>query len=253
MYKLLAVPTLFNSFYVFIEPAQPYLLINTQFDHYALLTESDIQNCKINQEQLYSCWFNRPFQTSGYESVCEVNILAHRNDLSQCNIRRAPPKPTYIPLKTPNVWIYSVARIHKVNLICGSYNEIIPLENTGILQLRPPCILKDSNTLIRSFITNHTEIYTPITSAINLTRYVNNITHITDVQNFSFSFTENITAIQNNINQQQADEATTNLTVHDIHHYVVGYTSMSLWLLLGVIAITWYCCCRGRHLITTAV
>ncbi|XP_043251579.1 uncharacterized protein LOC122396899 [Colletes gigas] len=143
LYHLIPLPVQFQntSFFSYISPKQPYLMITQPKTHFSLL--QDLRNCIMYLEGNYVCM--DVHTTKAIEQpTCEAQLLSRRTskipeDCDTKTIRASIETWTYIQ---NNQWIYVLQKPTTVTIVCqgdGYHMEDIVLHQTGILHLESQC------------------------------------------------------------------------------------------------------------------
>lgn len=146
LYNLIPVPNCMNNTLVAIEPCSPMLAINTNREHYFLVSPSQLKSCDVVSQNVFICYSVQLRYMFGAETCsCEINLF---NNITtpNCLLRPLSTRVTWIPLTRKNQWIYATSSSTQATAVCE--REIIPVElrGSGLLTIKPDCILKHNFT-----------------------------------------------------------------------------------------------------------
>ena len=129
----------------YVHPKFPYLAISNDHRFYFNADELYINSCH-RTSYAYLCPLNQPLFEVSSTDACEVSLLLRPTIqvFKHCDVRIRPQHtPFWARLTSTQGWLYSLETPESVQIICsGMKDDLITMEGTGILHLRPGCIAK---------------------------------------------------------------------------------------------------------------
>lgn len=142
IYNLIPIPNWINDSMVMIDPCDSMLAINIEREQYFLVSTLLLKSCDAIRSDVFLCYNIQLRYHFGAETCsCEINLF-NNNTLPTCTLKTIRTNVTWIPLAHQNQWIYTAASSTQATAVCDK--EIIPLnlEGSGLLKIKPECILK---------------------------------------------------------------------------------------------------------------
>lgn len=240
IFKLIPVPTPHNNTFIWIEPSTEYLIINLKRDQYYPINEPELKDCEVlPARELYLCKQHHPIynKNSNY-SKCELSLLDHKRQIeTSCKLKSMAPSNTWIQLHNPNSWIYSLDQEYVIDVICDKNVLNVKLNGSGVLELRPNCLIKQPEMLISAHNIYPTVAHASFIPSTNLSNQI--IQQQEDIKGTSFKIerTDNseYEKLQKEIEKLRAQEKLPEeLTIHDVHHYSVLYLVIGIIILYSI-------------------
>lgn len=226
----------------------PFIAFDLRMEKAIFLTDLMLQTCFHTSKDNIICSLDEPvYDLKIKQSLCDINLISeNRLNQSLCEVNKISPcRDIWVKSHRHNVWIYSCCTECRISIIC--VNNIMFLEtlrHKGILQLANGCNIKgDSFTLFAhnnfySKTSIYPDIIVPDQSVLN------------NVMDTSLKFA-NLRLANNSqdwerihsLTETIREETQNDLSIHDVHHYAVGYTIISTI----VLSVSLYLCCRWRR------
>ena len=133
---------------IFIKSSISYLAISHDKQSYFLLDEYLFNSCHLTQIGKV-CTFTPPTWSTINNPICETTLLTE-NMLYQCPFYlKISNNIQWTSLKFYNGWFYSTPFTTKIQLHCPKSPSLyITLNNSGILQTQPDCIIESNNLIL---------------------------------------------------------------------------------------------------------
>ncbi|XP_028159547.1 uncharacterized protein LOC114352225 isoform X2 [Ostrinia furnacalis] len=237
--KVIPIPKIQDEKSISIVPVSEYVSINMKKDTYIPMSESDVNACLL-QFDMHFCHSWKPeYQLNEDKNLCEI-------EHSECKTQVNPCKNTWQESYATNTYIYFCCKQCNVRVMCGDQVTAHQLQAEGLVTVGHGCIIKTDKLSIFPHKTHSSEfkiwpnVYipkmAPINNIINIT-----IPHLT-IENKSEELKQEAEKIEEKIKIAKAkgDEVlieADNLSLHDIHHYVMIYVVVSIAGIIGVIMI----------------
>lgn len=210
------------------------------------MDENKMQQCTAYGNEQYLCVTNQPiYNIHDKNAPCEANVFSQQTSHS-CIIDDVECKETWTILHRPNLWLFTLCNKHLIRVICDDQVTSVALMGTGLISLKPKCILQKTDATIYTFnhlgsrIQMRADIDVPtINSSINNMFNLNwnnaqlNMTELKSAPALDFN------KIEQQLTYQKENEKlhmTSHLSVHDTYLY-----SVTTLLLGGILAVALYC------------
>lgn len=132
--------------------------------------------------------------------------------------------------------MYGFNSPRRINAVCDKHGQQLTLVGSGLLTLQPQCVIKDESITIQGYQSVTSNSYDSYTSLINLENVsrpnpFDPLTHTMDTYR---THLDNLTDLQNLLAQQTALDFPTQIENINIHYTIVGYTALTLAIILIV-------------------
>ncbi|KAH9634893.1 hypothetical protein HF086_017192 [Spodoptera exigua] len=205
------------------------------------MEEQDLRQCTAYGEDKFICISHQPvYNLHDEDAPCEAKVFSQQTSLS-CLINDVTCKETWTKLHKPNLWLFTLCDKQLMRVICSDQVTPAVIDGTGIILLKPKCILQKKDATIITY--NHLGSNVYMKPDIEVPTINSTINHIFDLgwKNAHLNIIEHDTETASEvmrINQQLEDikhqevlPKASDLSSHDIYHYSI--TS----LLLGGLAV----------------
>lgn len=150
--KVTEFPVPYNkNVYNYIEINNRIIVIDKDKLTYAIMTESELQNCNKIKTQ-YICKRNAPVHRVDLDAPCEIQIYAQRQHYqNKCNTRQyISNHMLWITLYQEHTWLYSTDIEQAITVQCNGQLENKIIKNTGKITLNGNCKLTTTDTTIET-------------------------------------------------------------------------------------------------------
>lgn len=171
LYNLIPVPARINKTMVTIETCSSILAINKDRGHYFLVSPSQLKTCDVISQNIFICYNVQLRYNFGAETCsCEINLF-NNNTTPRCLLKTLSTNVTWIPLTHENQWIYATLASTQATAVCEK--EILPLrlEGSGLLTIKPDCILKHDFIFVSGQQSISTTLISSYTSLANVSEF----------------------------------------------------------------------------------
>ncbi|KAH9637376.1 hypothetical protein HF086_011989 [Spodoptera exigua] len=213
-----------------------FIAYNLHKDTAFLLSEEDLKSCTHIPSDILLCSLNMPiYDLKMKQSICDIKIINHAH---LCKSVKASCEERWIKLHRPNTWLYTCCPECQVRIICANGVTMTHLINNGIITLGQGCTLKGDTFSIyahNNFFSNlniHHHIEVPEVSMLNRimkTSIPDNISMVEDHQVIWDQLRAQIDEVK--------EQSSTDLSIHDVHHYTVLYISVAAVIILGGVVV----------------
>jgi len=160
IFYLVPVVAILNGTLVTVKPTTHLLAISPHRDDFFSLTETQLDACLQLKQNSYLCnTVQASYHKTTITSSCEIDIFTNETS-PRCELDVLKESTIWYPLKHPNQWIYATNDTIKLNAVCDQETFQITLNSSGLIQLRPQCILKNDLITIQGHQEMHTDIHT---------------------------------------------------------------------------------------------
>ena len=130
-----------DSKFVFIQPEQDYLLMDTAKRYFTRLGVDGINECKIVSKTLKVCKQNQPVQLTHLDEVCEAQMIEPISSISaSCSQRIGELNHTLWTQLDGNEWLCVAPKSDVLTVVCSKHEPTdVKLLGTGVLQLNSMC------------------------------------------------------------------------------------------------------------------
>lgn len=142
LYNLIPIPNVINETMIIIETCSSMLAINTIHERYFPVSHDQLKTCDVLSQDMFICHNIQLQHSVGSEKCsCEINLFKNVT-MQNCHLKNLSANITWVPLTHKNQWIYATVSATQATAVCAK--EIIPLylEGSGLLTIKPDCILK---------------------------------------------------------------------------------------------------------------
>ena len=165
-----------SSNYIFINPQNPYLIIDSIKQHYFQMSDQELSECKSILDT-YLCSQTKPIYLVHMHGGCEASLFvptANIPDSCEPRIMKLT-HPIYIQLASPNSWLYIAPFPEHLDISCKETHErvSVTLDHTGIFQLHPNCSAYTNSLILKPHRQFSSKISIPYISTLNLTQTLN--------------------------------------------------------------------------------
>ncbi|KAH9645725.1 hypothetical protein HF086_010121 [Spodoptera exigua] len=213
-----------------------FIAYNLHKDTAFLLSEEDLKSCTHIPSDILLCSLNMPiYDLKMKQSICDIKIINHAH---LCKSVKSSCEERWIKLHRPNTWLYTCCPECQVRIICANGVTMTHLINNGIITLGQGCTLKGDTFSIyahNNFFSNlniHHHIEVPEVSMLNRimkTSIPDNISMVEDHQVIWDQLRAQIDEVK--------EQSSTDLSIHDVHHYTVLYISVAAVIILGGVVV----------------
>lgn len=259
IYKTIPIPMIKNSNQsLTMKTNSEYIAVNVRKETYMQLTESDLEHCIKIEPSTYICSLNQPTRNMrNYQIPCEIGAITNIT-LAKCIYTSESCNNKWTPLQKPNTWLYVCCTDCQLQIICEGRMTTKAIHLTGILEAREGCIIRNNEE------TYYTQVY------YTNKRYVNpeiplmdleDINNLTSVQPLDLSTGQQHTKfvrndydkLHNTLKELEEQTRQTEMSQHDMHQYIVSYSTMGLLILSLVVAGGAYAYCKRCGKVTVSV
>lgn len=245
--KIISLPFKKDSNTYRVNIRHPYLAFNLRKDIALLLTQQDLQTCIHASLDNILCPIDKPiYDMKARQSICDLKMVnMELNQETPCILEQSTCGDKWIKLQhTQNDWLYACCEECTVRILCPADTEIRTLSGNGLLSLGQGCTLKGTTFTIfshKNFLnrinTEAEKIEPPKMSILNSIMRSNSVYNATPPV-----FEQHQSILWDQLGAQIADlkeQASTTLTVHDVHQYIISYSLVGMLtvaaLIVGVI------------------
>jgi len=164
LYHVLPLPIRIRetkSKFVFIQPENEYLLVDSAKRYFTVMKVNEVHECKIVNEELRVCKQSQPLQLANLNEVCESQMIEPiRTIPASCSKRIVDLNHTLWKQINGNELLFVAPVPDVLTVLCSKHEPMdVKLSGTGKLQLNPLCKAYGSRILIQShatIVTNRT-------------------------------------------------------------------------------------------------
>lgn len=246
LHKLIAIPHQSETSMLSIIPISDYLAINLQKDIFIPMGKDDMQQC-LYLSSAYQCNLHTTFYHLKPDSrLCIKDPSSH-----QCQTTLSLCEHKWFKLHEPNTFLFSCCKQCVLRLICDDHITVEQLTGSGIVYLKPDCLIKEKDftaysekEAIRS-IAIEPNLYNPQLAPIN--HLLNISVKIYGNETSSAAIHRNLEKLGQQIEQLKGVELPqdSSLTYHHVHHYVISYVLLTAGVVVAAGCI-WRRCSRRR-------
>lgn len=153
LFKAIPIPTLFNDYFIILEPTSKYFLLNTDRLEYLPLDEDELSNCRHTVDNQLICIPYSPIKYNR-EQICELNILpiANLNKIfEKCNFKVVPRTNYIIQINHQDKYYCIIDKQYMIMSECKNREPETKILNTsGILEVEQNCMITTNDVKIRS-------------------------------------------------------------------------------------------------------
>jgi len=144
-----------DSKFIFIQPEQDYLLMNTAKRYFIKLGVDEIHECTTISKDLKICKQTPPVELTHLDEVCEAQMIEPiRSIPASCSQRIVELNHTLWTQLDVNGWLFVTTTSDVLTVLCSKHEPMdIKLLGTGKLQLNPMCKAYGNRILIQSHAT----------------------------------------------------------------------------------------------------
>lgn len=247
IYRVIPIPFLQQGHLRLLQPGSNFIAINLVKNSYITMEEQDIRQCTAYGEDEFICISHQP-----------VYSLHDEETSLSCIIKDVTCKEAWTKLHKPNLWLFTLCDKQLMRVICSDQVTPAVIDGTGIISLKPKCILQKRDATIITY--NHLGSNVFMKPDIEVPTINSTINHIFDFgwKNAQLNIMEHDTETASEVirlNQQLEDikhqevlPKASDLSSHDIYHYSI----ISL-LFGGLIVLGLYFLLRKRYRKVTTV
>lgn len=258
IFRAIPIPSEFGDQFAIIKPTSDLFLTNTERSKYIAFAENDLDNCLFISENKSVCsHFEQIYNDPN--TMCELMLLSapySEKIPSSCHIQQIPKHNYYINLHTTNSFYCVIATQMHPQIICPDKVEPNRLINSGILQLRGGCYLKDGPTILKPHSSTTFDVKEIINPEIKLNNsFGGNLTTLSYNHSLNFirSFNSDFEEISDSLKEmeQTANQETFNSNIQGHLSKTVKATSgvgvfFFLIIFLYICKKCNFCCCLIR-------
>lgn len=236
LYRVLPVPTEHNGNFTSIIPSSEYLMVNLQVNHFYPLNKDEFSKCKMRPSEIIWCTLQHPLYTTGASvSVCEMNIIQHKQTMDSCTTKDIPPRLYWIEMYQQNSWIYSTPALVTVNINCDFNTVPVTLRGSGMLKLPARCIIHDQTMTIVGKQTMTSRLKSSFLPSFNLSDQLTLFNFKREQQSvLPNNASLDISTLEDSIRLQKRQENILNeISTHRIHQY--SLLGVNGFMIIGVI------------------
>lgn len=227
-----------NSEMQIIQTTSQYICINNRQDKYYMVSNEEKVACKAFFDGMVICEQKHMlFNTYNGSAECEMAIFSHssKSISPRCTTMRLSSEQVWSKLHATNTFLFTTKTKTIFNIICENGTMVCHAKGSGIIQMRPRCILQTSNYEIVSDNDITVGEINIIIPQINISEILIELTPTSTVEyeQDNMQQDEYMTDLQHAIQQQKKQlENIPNYHPHNIHHYTMVYA-----LLIGMVAL----------------
>ncbi|VVD04218.1 unnamed protein product [Leptidea sinapis] len=232
--KIISIPKKKSERYYQLISKYPYIGSNIHKDSLVFLSELDLQACRHLSTEKVLCFLHRPiYNTKIKQSICDVNIVDGGADLPLCKSEVSNCKESWTKLHADNEWLFTCCEQCIIRLICPSGITSQVLIGSGVIRLGPVCTLKGNDFIIYSHnyyynkLNINQRLETPKLSVLNNIINTSSINIPKEEPN-----EKEWKALRTQLSELK-EQSNSELRVHDIHHYSLGYSIVGLIVITG--------------------
>lgn len=194
-----------NSGLFEIDIKYTHLMVSLNRQKYQLIASKEELRCKSLKSDLSVCFAPRKWLLS-QNSSCVWNVFLERNPAS-CHIKSIEPGNKWYETASTNQWLFFVPNPIEILTICNEQVTQTSLSGTGLISLKPFCVLRDQTHELIAETTIETR----------------------DTEFFVPKFNESLVRISSDkVNASR-------FQLHDAHHYILIYILSMAVLILFVL------------------
>lgn len=241
IYKLLPVPRPEAGEMVSITPISNYMAIDIKKDTYITIALNDLQNCIKLEPDTNLCEFQKPV----YQRQSDHNLCIKDQYQNKCKTISSTCQDVWNELSKQNTFMLTCCGQCTLRIICENQVATEQLHGVSLIALGNDCVIKGESFTITSHKQHSNDIYikpeivtvkiAPVNYLINLSLPINQMKETTS------NFTEPFANIQKQITQMKTaseptDDDNSEISFHDVHHYVAIYVVAAAGLAYAVYA-----------------
>ncbi|XP_037930797.1 uncharacterized protein LOC119665641 [Teleopsis dalmanni] len=249
LFVVIPVPGIINGEYVTITPCTSMMAFNTHRNGYFPISEIQLAQCVSSKNDVFICSDTQEiYSLESGKCTCEVNLF--NNSTSSCTWQSFTSNTLWIQAVAQNQWMFVARNPVKLNAVCDNEHSQVKLQNTGLLELPPGCILSHHTATITSHYTmttrlkySHTSFHSsPIVTAIPRQSSLK-------LKNISMeTANDEITSLKSSLNMIRSQEELPNNTLSQHqHHFILEYMALGLSVLILCSIIGRYLFRRNTH------
>ncbi|KAL3270396.1 hypothetical protein HHI36_024182 [Cryptolaemus montrouzieri] len=171
--KLSSVPVSVpnSDSFIFILPQSPYLIIDKVKQHYFLMNEIELAECRYIKP-FHLCQQSSPIFLVHLHGGCEASLFIPKPNIPlTCDKRIAKiNQPLFIQLIQSNTWLYFTPKEENLDVTCRSSNvrESVKIHSSGVFHLNENCSAYGQSIILTSHSTFIREVRVNFTPEIDL-------------------------------------------------------------------------------------
>ena len=229
LFYMVPIPSTHNNRILKIIPKKEFIAINKHKDKYFLLTPVELSLCTRVELQNIVCKQPIIERINDFKENCELALMNHKTiNASKCKIEETQFRQIWIPLKSPNRFLFHSTDPSMINIVCNEQSFSQSVQGTGIAHVMNECSIMDETSILTTIGGHNQLINSSFISLSNISKVFQNFSfeqHGLEYNKKNWNInSEDFENVQKSIQQLKNDESRTPiLTNHDIHHYIMLY------------------------------
>lgn len=217
-------------------------------DDFFSLSEAQFESCLELKPEVHLCHnIQASYHKSTQMSSCEMDLFTNEPE-PRCELQTLEESTAWYQLRHQNQWIYATTKTIKLNAVCEDDTFQLTLNESGIVQLQPKCVIKNDLITIQGHQELQTTIHTayvstgiPISSRASLQNL--NQTY----KNHPFHTTiKELDSIQRQLNSiKESTFPSQQITYH--HHGLIIAYILSILVISLLLRFIWVRCRRSQR------
>lgn len=237
LYKVIPIPVWKNNRSLSVKTSSEYIAINLRKEIYLTLTERNVDQClKINHKNLLCELSNPTLNMRSNNIPCEINLITNTSH-NQCGYTEGRCIDKWIKLQASNTWLYYCCDNCQFKIICQNHMTSKSAHLAGIISVGQGCIIKHGEAtfythwLYQNNINIDPNIQVPTDDLSEINKITSDI-YLPSLQTPpETNQLEKLNILHEKIKKIEENSVLQNIaTTHDIHQYIVSYTSLGMVL-----------------------
>lgn len=156
VYKLTPFPVkVEGDKYLFIQPSVNFLAIDDVKQHYTVLTQNELKECKMTSKNQFVCQQYHPLYLTHMHEICEVKLYHYDRAIpTECDKRIISLEhPLWMQLQSGNMWLFTLPKPESLTISCRSNKKYVKpsdivLEGSGSLSIDSDCKAYSNSALL---------------------------------------------------------------------------------------------------------
>lgn len=238
LYKPIPIPIMKrNNTSLLMKTESDYIAINIRKEMYMTLSERDVSMCTKIEPSNLVCRINKPTYNMRNSKVpCEISTLIN-SPTKNCIYIKDSCTNKWIELHKQNTWIYFCCNECSLRVICKENMIAKTTKNAGIIEAASGCIIKHEEAtfytqqVYQSSININMDLHVPTADPGDINNITSQQMQLPTQVRPKLDLS-NVNDLQEKLNQlkgqSKIEENWSSLSSHDVHQFVVSYTTLGL-------------------------